>query len=159
MIKIRINGDPVAKGRPQATRTGRVYTPKLTRNWENNAKKEIALQMRGVSVLDVPVKVTIICCFTPSESWPKWKKEAAINGYLAHDQKPDYDNVSKAILDACNELVFKDDAQVIDSRCVKIFGHRSFVQIEIEPINRLSLKSTQKDLREFLKQRDQVSIA
>lgn len=47
------------------------------------------------------------------KSWPKWKKKD-MAGKL-HDQKPDRDNIDKAILDA----LFKDDRKVATGRLTK----------------------------------------
>lgn len=60
------------------------------------------------------------------KSWSKKKK--AEKAGTAHQQKPDKDNLEKALLDA----VFDDDSKVWDSRVTKVWGYEG--KIIIKPI-------------------------
>lgn len=74
-------------------------------------------------------------------SWSERKKDNMIG--RPHQQKPDKDNLEKALLDA----LFNNDAHIWDSRVTKIWGYegkiiirdivpdRQFLQIFKEPIN------------------------
>ena len=44
----------------------------------------------------------------------KADRELAIDGVIVPTTRPDADNYAKAALDACNAILFKDDAQVTD---------------------------------------------
>lgn len=59
----------------------------------------------------------IVFQFKMPDSWGKKKKEQ-MNG-MPHLQKPDKDNCEKAFLDS----LFKDDSDIWDNRCTKIWGH------------------------------------
>lgn len=110
-LTIEIPGDPVGKGRPRATRTGRVYTPKATREWERMAALVITTARRGWQVeRDTPVRATIDAV----KSRPKrLTRRADSDGRIARTTKPDADNVAKAVLDAAQKAaVIHDDAQV-----------------------------------------------
>ncbi|EBY2674466.1 RusA family crossover junction endodeoxyribonuclease [Salmonella enterica subsp. enterica serovar Brandenburg] len=57
-------------------------------------------------------------------SWSR-KRRAEMNGN-AHQQKPDKDNLEKALLDA----IFDDDSRVWDGRVTKIWGEKGQIVIE-----------------------------
>lgn len=57
------------------------------------------------------------------KSWSK-KKKAEMNGTL-HQQKPDVDNLLKALLDS----IFKDDAHIADIRATKIWSVEGRIEI------------------------------
>ena len=59
------------------------------------------------------------------QSWSK-KKRLAMDGQ-PHQQKPDVDNLAKALLDA----VFPDDSCVWDIRCRKVWGNVGTIMIEV----------------------------
>ncbi len=52
------------------------------------------------------------------KSWSQ-KKRTQLNGQ-AHQQKPDKDNLEKALLDA----IFDDDSRVWDGRVTKLWGEK-----------------------------------
>lgn len=58
-------------------------------------------------------------------SWPQKKREKW-NGE-AHQQKPDFDNLLKALIDAIHYK--KDDSHIWDVRVTKIWGESGSVQI------------------------------
>lgn len=57
---------------------------------------------------------------------PSWsdKKRSAMNG-KPHQQKPDKDNLEKALLDA----IFDDDSRVWDGRVTKVWGEVGQIKI------------------------------
>lgn len=58
------------------------------------------------------------------KSWSK-KKKAAMQG-KPHQQKPDKDNLEKALLDA----VFEEDSLVWDGRVTKLWGEKGQIKVE-----------------------------
>ena len=119
-IRIVISGQPVAKGRPRMTRNGHAYTPEKTANWETIAKWEARRQFDG-EPLDGALDVSIYAYFAIPESWPKWKKQAALSGTVLHTVKPDADNVSKCV-DAFNGILWTDDARIASSHVHKQYS-------------------------------------
>ncbi len=70
-------------------------------------------------------------------SWPTWKYTVAMYEpeAIAHTVKPDLDNLAKGILDALNEVVYKDDNQIIDMCVFKRWesaDHQPGVRIVIQ---------------------------
>lgn len=117
-VVFTIPGKPFAKQRPRATRQGRVYTPKETVSFERTVG-QYAMQ-HFPQPIEGPVSVIVYATFEPAASWSKKKAAAHLN--RPHTQKPDADNVMKAILDGLNRIAFADDAQVSEQVVRKIWG-------------------------------------
>ena len=58
-----------------------------------------------------------------------------LNNELRPSKKPDIDNVLKLVLDALNEVAYKDDTQVIEVECKKFFSINPRIEITLEDIN------------------------
>ena len=132
-----IPGTPVGKGRPKFARRGNftvAYTPEKTASYENLVKVKAEEAMKGRPVLDGAVAVTIWLWVTPPASWSQKKQREALDGRIFPTSKPDIDNVLKGIMDACNEIVFKDDKQAVDVRVVKRYGQVARAAVEVRPL-------------------------
>ena len=124
MITIMIPGEPVAKGRGRAVRTKagiRVVTPATTRAWETYAGLCARGAMAGLEPLSGPLWCSITAYVAVPDSWPAWKRNAALEGEILPTGKPDLDNLAKAAMDACNEIVWRDDAQIVMSCLTKVY--------------------------------------
>lgn len=136
MVMFTIPGKPFAKQRPKATMVAgraRVYTPKQTVSFE----RQVAEIARPVfpAPLEGPVKLRVVAVFQIPKSWTKKKKtEAAQNGGAFHVQRPDGDNILKAIKDGLNRIAWVDDSQVADVRCVKRWGDQAATYVEVEAL-------------------------
>ena len=47
--------------------------------------------------------------------------------------KPDLDNLTKAVLDALNNVAFTDDSLVVSLRASKRYGDQDLIHVEIQP--------------------------
>lgn len=128
-IRILIPGEPVAKGRPRFGK-GRAYTPEKTATWETFAKWQARAQLGAPPILRGPVAVTVTATFAIPPSWSKAKREAALRGEIAHTSRPDSDNILKA-LDAFNNLLWVDDAQITRAVVEKRYGSEPGVVVEV----------------------------
>jgi Holliday junction resolvase RusA-like endonuclease len=85
---------------------------------------------------DGPVAVTVMAFFRAPKSWPLWKRDALVaspaGAHSHHTNKPDADNVSKAVLDALNGLAWVDDAQVCSVDTHKHWAIRPHYRIVIQ---------------------------
>lgn len=129
-----VPGTPVGKGRPKFARRGNfvtTYTPERTASYENLVKVKAEEAMQGRTMFDGPVSVEIGLYVTPPASWSQKKQREALSGTIFPTSKPDVDNVLKGIMDACNEIVFKDDKQAVDVRVIKRYADtaRAFVKV------------------------------
>lgn len=129
-ITFTIHGKPFAKQRPRFSR-GRTYTPKETVSFERAvgqiAKPLFARPFSG------PIKMTILASFAPPKSWSQKKKREHLGKY--HTQRPDKDNLEKAICDGLNRIAFEDDAQVAWSDTRKVWGPEARTVVMIEALD------------------------
>jgi Holliday junction resolvase RusA-like endonuclease len=136
-MRFEVPGKPFAKQRPRFNRkTGRVYTPDQTVTYEGMVARRAADM--GLPVLEGPVRLKITAIFEPAKSWSKQKR--ADHLWNPHTQKPDLDNIEKAIMDALNGVAFKDDSQVCDKVARKMWGSTAKTIVEVEPITTFSLR-------------------
>lgn len=124
-IAFHVPGTPVAKGRPRAVRQGgktRHYTPSKTRQYEDTVAQLAVIAMKGQKRFTGPVRLDMVAYMPVPASWPKYKREQALTGALQPTGKPDLDNLVKAAKDAMNEIVWDDDAQVVDMELSKRYS-------------------------------------
>lgn len=110
-----ISGQPVPKGRPRMSRYGGVYTPKRTQEAEENIASVVALAMRKQGItepFDGPCKIEVRFYMRRSSK----NKNTVFN-----TQRPDLDNLEKLLLDACSNMLWYDDSQVVWVEAVKMF--------------------------------------
>lgn len=136
-IQFTIPGAAVGKGRPKFARRGNfvtTYTPEKTASFENLVKLKAQEAMHGKPPIDCAVAVTIRLNVTPPASWSQKKQRAALAGEVLPTSKPDVDNCLKAIMDACNEIVWKDDKQAVDVMVSKRYAETACSIVEIMEI-------------------------
>jgi Holliday junction resolvase RusA-like endonuclease len=132
VISIVIPCKPFAKQRPRfARKGGRVYTPKPTLDYE--AMVAALLRDAIPEPLTGPVRLAIYAHFKIAKSWSAKKKDDLI--WTPHLQTPDLDNIVKAISDAANGIAFKDDSQIADLVCKKVWSHTDQVLVTIKQFN------------------------
>lgn len=69
--------------------------------------------------------------FPIPESYSKSKKRRIEDGEIKHTKRPDVDNCAKAILDALNEVAYKDDAKIVESRITKHYAVDGDVRADV----------------------------
>lgn len=90
----------------------------------------LLMNRKHVPPTERPVAL-LVHSFRPiPESWTKTEKARALALNLLPTSRPDWDNYGK-ITDALNEVVWKDDSQVVDGRCLKIYSDRPALRIEV----------------------------
>lgn len=135
-VTFTVSGHPQGKGRARAfVRAGHVghYTPEKTRSYESMIRGAAIDAMAGRPPFDVPVAVRVDAIFDVPASWSKKKREAALAWTIKPGKKPDIDNVVKAVVDACNGVVFKDDALIVQGSYSKAYGIAPGVIVEVMP--------------------------
>lgn len=131
-IKITVPGDPVAKGRPRFTRTGRSYTPRKTENYENLIRLAYDLQNQDRDPAEGPITISVTAYFQIPTSWSKKKQAAAAKQEVPKISKPDLDNCLKSVFDGLNKVAWKDDSQIDEIHAWKKYSERPRIEIEIE---------------------------
>lgn len=107
---IEINARPIPKARPRLSKFA-VYTPKKTADYEKLIAYEWKRRYKNL-ILKNAVKLDLLFCFKKAKSCKK--------DY--HTQRPDLDNLEKAILDGLNKTAFVDDCQVVEMKSQKVFS-------------------------------------
>lgn len=119
MYSIIINTRPVPKQRPRLSKFA-VYTPKKTTDYENLIAYEWKKKFKNL-ILKGAVKLDLLFCFKKAKTCKK----------TFHTQRPDIDNLEKAVLDGLNKVAFVDDCQIIELNSKKVFFGTDAVLIEI----------------------------
>jgi len=137
-ITIIIPGDPVAKGRPRFANRGKfaqVYTDKKTRAYEKRIRIRAEMLMRDdrLERLNGPLFSVIMAYRGVPKSWPKYKRQNALNGTLFAMSKPDLDNYTK-VVDGLNGVVFEDDSRIIGTLGFKTFSREPRLEITLAPM-------------------------
>lgn len=132
IVTFTIHGRPFAKQRPRFSRaSGRAFTPAATAAFEGTVG-QIAAQHFPQPIAG-PVRVTIWATFAPAQSWSRKKRDAHL--HRPHTQKPDLDNIQKAILDGLNRIAFADDGQVAEIICRKVWGVTEQTVVTVEALH------------------------
>lgn len=131
MLTINIPIEPRGKDRARSryvpgkgSRAGFIthYTTSATRKYEDAVREHVQLAMRGTELFSGPLTVTIHAVMPVPASWSNAKWTRACAGVIRPTGKPDGDNIAKSVADACNKVVWRDDAQIVDLRVVKVYG-------------------------------------
>jgi len=133
VLRIVIPGIARPKQRSRSTRTGHHYTPAATVNqeaWIRQCAVEQIGQpcLAGAVIVRIAIRVAV-----PQSKSKKWKEDA-LTGRVWPTTKPDVDNTVKAIFDAFNGIVWKDDVQIVEAHIYKCYAEKPSTVIEIEEI-------------------------
>jgi Holliday junction resolvase RusA-like endonuclease len=135
MLTYMVEGNPIGKGRPKFARRGNfvsAYTPTKTRDYESVIKEAAQKAMGSNELLETPVTVAIYITVPIPQSYSKKRSEACLNGSEKPIKKPDIDNIAKCFLDAMNEIVYKDDTQVLTLHITKVYGTVGMVEVMVK---------------------------
>ncbi len=130
-VSFRIDGDAVAKGRPRFTRGGQSYTPKKSAHWEAFAKLKAVEAMAGEPPMVGPVRLDLHVWLAVPRSWSRRRTTRALEGTIRPTSRPDLDNFEKAVLDAFNGVVFRDDSQVVEVHKWKAYAEHGYVEVTV----------------------------
>lgn len=95
---------------------GRMYEPRDRTAWRSDVRAVAAAAMGDKPPMVGPLVVSITIMRVKPKSWSRKR--------WAWDVKPDIDNLTKPIWDACKSVVWLDDAQIVDFRIQKVHGDR-----------------------------------
>ena len=135
MLTYLVEGNPIGKGRPKFARRGNfvsAYTPTKTRDYESVIKDAAQKAMGSNELLETPVTVAIYITVPIPQSYSKKRSEACLSGSEKPIKKPDIDNIAKCFLDAMNEIVYKDDTQVLTLHITKVYGTVGMVEVMVK---------------------------
>ena len=130
-----VPGVPMGKQRPRFRQAGKfvkTYTPRETVVYENLIRIEFERQCGGMFFQkDVPVSVEVTAYYGVPKSTSKKRMLQMLSWLIRPLKRPDLDNVLKAVLDACNGVVFYDDAQVTNIKASKYYDEAPRLEVII----------------------------
>ncbi|MDC0088142.1 RusA family crossover junction endodeoxyribonuclease [Akkermansiaceae bacterium] len=122
MIREFIHGDPKAQPRPKAARCRggiRIYTPPSADAWKALVRIGFA-KHKGTFVKGEALAIHLQFNFKRAAGNLKKSGELRKGVNFYHVQKPDFDNLAKAVVDAIGDAgVWHDDCQIVSSRIGK----------------------------------------
>jgi Holliday junction resolvase RusA-like endonuclease len=122
---------------------GQQFIAFFTPTEENIYRQQIAWMakaaMRGRAPTIRPCALLMHAFMPIMKSWTTREKIDARNGAAVPVGKPDADNFLK-LMDALTGLVFVDDAQVVDARCIKRFSETPALRVEVKEFVPAGLK-------------------
>ena len=137
MINFKIEGRAQPQGRPRAVRMGvgvRMYDPPKSKAYKQMvaAKVRSYMKINGIEMIEDPLIVHLNFYFKPPKSYTKKKLKLIEEGKLHYTKLGDVDNLAKGLLDGCNKLLFKDDAQIVSLISSKYYGKEDYVDVKVE---------------------------
>ena len=132
-FSLDVPGVPVPKGRPRVTRSGHVYTPQTTREYETRIRMATGILMSGRKRTELPCIVHVGVFFEPPRSLSKKKRGELLDTGGFHAIKPDLDNIVKAALDGiCGEnMAILDDKQIVEICSFKTYAEAAKLSIDV----------------------------
>lgn len=136
ICEFKVYGTPIGKGRPRFTRNGHTYTPTKTKDYEKRVASAAWAEMKrqGIQPTDRRVNMIITAFFDIPKSYSKAKTIECQCGIIV-PPRPDIDNIGKIIADACNKIVYVDDAQIWFLAMSKQYcdqGQQAHVHVKIQ---------------------------
>lgn len=140
-IVIEIGGKPEAKGRGRVgsvTSKGKtfstVFTPAHTRKYETRIRDAASEVMKGKPPLEEAVEVFVHAYLLYPKSLTKKQLAEAVAGRIRPCTKPDIDNYVKSALDGINNIIIRDDNQVVSVHAHKIYDSVPRLRIEVREL-------------------------
>lgn len=121
---------PKSKARPRMSKSGHVYTPKDTVQYEKLIADEWTAQNPHPPFSN-PVSVRMIFCFKRPKSHYNSKGVLKTDVPKFYTNTPDIDNIEKSILDGLNGVAYVDDKLIWQKTGYKMWGDNDGVHIYI----------------------------
>lgn len=129
-LTITIPGEPTAWARARSAGKMR-FTPHKQAVAMDVIRFEALRVMRGQSLLDGPLRVQATFVYQWPRSWSQAKRLA--NRWKT--SRPDIDNLSKLVGDALNEIVWADDALIVEATISKLYDETPRTTIIVEMLS------------------------
>ena len=132
-VTFKVDGQPRGKGRPRFARRGAfvsTYTDAKTFAYEDTIRQSAQKSMGSSEPLKTAIDAFIYISLAIPSSHSKKRTMDCLSGLEKAIKKPDADNVAKSVLDACNNVVFVSDSQVVNLFVTKTYGE-PFVEVLI----------------------------
>lgn len=130
-----LNIAPKPQSRPRFTKRGFAYEEKGMKQWKENIRYELyARQLKRIEQGALYVGLNFYI-YPPKYICKSNTKHPLENRQLEQifvEKKPDLDNYIKAVLDASNGILYKDDGQIVALSSQKMYSYHPRIEIEIK---------------------------
>lgn len=134
-MELIFNIEPQQQERPRATGRGkfiRMYDPPKTAKFKRELKQLARLEMQGKDKFDSAISVTIRFFRRVQKSISKREHARRTKGHVRPIVKPDLDNYIKSTLDALNDVIWTDDAAIVELNTSKWYADDPRIEIEVK---------------------------
>lgn len=121
---------PVAKQRARVV-TGGAYTPRKTRDYETMVGYRARSAMGGKPPTEAAVVLLVEFGVPIPSSWTGKRRSDAEAGLVVPASKPDLTNYVKAIEDAMNGIVYRDDSQIVSILASKSYSKTPMLNVSV----------------------------
>ncbi len=135
-ISLKVEGIPVAKGRPRFRRYGKfvgTYTPAKTLAAEKKLLSNVN-KYKPSTPISEPIHLDITFFMPIPKSTSKRKAELLCKEQKPHIKRPDLDNLVKLVKDALNGIFWNDDSQIFSMNVSKKYSDCPSTEITISTI-------------------------
>jgi Holliday junction resolvase RusA-like endonuclease len=115
--------------RPKPGSANLYFTPERQRDYATAVGLKAKRIMRGRRPNPGPLLLRVACVYRWHNNYSA--ADRAAPGYFWKRTRPDADNMVKLVMDACNEIIWTDDAVVTDVRIVRLFHHTSALYVHV----------------------------
>lgn len=130
-----VTGKPRGKGRPRITTRGKfahAYTPKATVEYEQHIRNSFECVYGKPSKLsEAPITMVIDMRFGIPSGTSKANRELMLEDKILPIKRSDLDNCIKAVADALQNYLYKDDAQIIRLSARKMYALEPSVRVVV----------------------------
>jgi Holliday junction resolvase RusA-like endonuclease len=119
--------EPKPQQRPRIYRN-RVFDP--SREYKQSLKVQLHSQFSD-KLIEAPIFLKLVFRMPIPKATTKAKMKAILNDEVFHIKRPDVDNLAKAVLDALNDTVIKDDSQIYSLLADKVYSQSPGIYIEL----------------------------
>lgn len=136
-VEFSVPGRPKGKERPRHDKSGHVYTPKDTVDYQGKVAAEYwkAVNKAGITLNDAMklayIELEIDAVFPVAVSDSKTVQLQKLSHRRKPNIKPDADNIAKIIMDGLNEFAYRDDEQVVRVSVTKEYGQFPGVDVRV----------------------------
>lgn len=135
-MKLIIPIAPKPQSRPRFARNRKTPYEESAMKSYKNAVKFHAMATKPMLIEKGPVMVDVCFFIYPPAYISKVKKNRTLldDETMYCDKKPDIDNYFKAVTDAVNGIMYKDDGQIAVNISRKLYSWNPRTEIEIQPL-------------------------
>lgn len=125
MIYIVFNIEPVPRKETESNGRRR-FKAAGQQEYQDTIRMVAHLKTKGKPMMLGPVSVDLTFHMKIPASYSEKKKTELVGKY--HIKRPDSDNLQKLFLDSLTGIVYKDDSQIADTKCRKIYAREPYIE-------------------------------